>query len=627
MSEVVPSNAKKPSDRSILRSIAVVTTASLVAGLIFITLFTLGFAAGHPFVFRFGPADRDYTEGFRIGWARGTTARWAKAEATVALPLIVAGPSRLSILGGREDQPPTELVVRQGNRRLGSFMAGDRTGIYSFEVEAGEPAIFRLQAPGSERGHGIKLQRLALEPLRFGSVLPAVWILVRLVFGTSLLAIAFVASGWTRRSASIGALSLLSVPLGLLAFFDSYTALHLARKLSLVAPALVMGVTFLLPRFMKTGATGVFALSLLFRLGLAFHPSYYFQDLDIHRGVTGVVAEKGALELWRNMSHYQRVFDLGRGSVQGRFVPLPYPPVFHTIAGLIPGPVDDSNRVLGALFQSLVCLLIFGLSLRLFGDPLVSAGAGVLTAFLPEYLLEFLRASYPALLGHLVDLTVVMLLVLGWERLNRRGGAAILAAALAICTLVYNAGPLYWAVFLPLVLLTSSLKPPLEGRARLLVGTVSGAAVSLAYYGHYMLAALPSFFQSSSPGPNLTERLHVAFMGWDAFGLPYLLAMGWAAFVVIPKLQPRAAGRVITAWLLFIPAISIPVFLFPEPLYYFRRLFFALPLATLLAPQAATGKKLKILLIAVLLGWSLYRLTFFVAPFFVTHTGSLAPLK
>ncbi len=624
MSEVVTSNTKNLSQRSMRRSITIVITTSLVAGLIFITLFTLGFAAGHPFIFRFGPADQDYTEGFRIGWARGTTARWAKAEASVELPIIMTGPSRLTVLGDRGEQPPTELFIQHGDLILGSFVAGDRTGLYSFELDAGEPAIFHFLAPASDRGHGIKLQQLALEPIRFGAILPTGWIVVRLIFGTSLLAVAFVASGWRHRSSSIGALLLLSVPLGLLSFFDSYAAVHLLRKISLVAPALVLGVCFLIPRFMKTGATGVFALALLFRLALAFHPSYYFQDLDVHRGVTGVVAEKGALELWQNMSHYQQVFDLGRGSVQGRFVPLPYPPVFHTIAGLIPGPVDDANRVLGALFQSLGCLLVFGLSLRLFGDPWVSAGAGVLTAFLPEYLLEFLRASYPALLGHLLDLTVVTLLILGWERLQRRRGAAILAVALAACTLAYNASPLYWAVFLPLVFATTSVPPPLEGRARLVAGTALGAALSVAYYGHYMLEALPSFFQSSSQSPNLTERLHVAFMGWDAFGLPYLLAMGWAAFVMLPKLQPRSAGRVIMAWLWFIPTVSIPVFLFPEPLYYFRRLFFALPLATLLAPQAATGKKLQILLIAVLLGWSLYRLTFFIVPFFVTHTGSLA---
>jgi hypothetical protein len=114
-------------------------------------------------------------------------------------------------------------------------------------------------------------------------------------------------------------------------------------------------------------------------------------------------------------------------------------------------------------------------------------------------------------------------------------------------------------------------------------------------------------------------------MGWDAFGLPYLLAVSWAAFTVVPKLQPRFYGRVLASWLLFLPAISIPVFLFPEPLYYFRRLFFALPLAPLMAPQAATGKKLQALLIAVFLGWSLYRLTFFIEPFFVTHTGRLTP--
>jgi hypothetical protein len=80
----------------------------------------------------------------------------------------------------------------------------------------------------------------------------------------------------------------------------------------------------------------------------------------------------------------------------------PFPTLPYSTLSL--GQDDAANRVLGALFQSMTCLLVFGLSRQLFGDPWVSAKTGVLMAFLPENILEFLGALYPAIPGHLVIL-------------------------------------------------------------------------------------------------------------------------------------------------------------------------------------------------------------------------------
>src|SRR3990172_809621 len=105
-------------------------------------VFLVAFASSGSVSFGFGPADRGYVEGFRLGWARGTTSRWSREEATVTLPITVRGRADLIVLGGRPERAPAEIEVEQNGRILGVIPAGVRITPFSFPLAPGR-ASFR----------------------------------------------------------------------------------------------------------------------------------------------------------------------------------------------------------------------------------------------------------------------------------------------------------------------------------------------------------------------------------------------------------------------------------------------------------------------------------------------------
>ena len=162
-----------------------------VAGALAISMLLLACAFMKPFVFRFGPADKDYVKGFRVGWERGTSSRWARANASVELPVSVFGPTRLIVVGARPGQQPTRVEIQQNGVSLGSFMVGRKIAPYAFELNSHQASIFQFDADTGDPGHGMKLERIVLEPKQLWSVVPNVGVLVRVFLGTALLAAAF----------------------------------------------------------------------------------------------------------------------------------------------------------------------------------------------------------------------------------------------------------------------------------------------------------------------------------------------------------------------------------------------------------------------------------------------------
>jgi hypothetical protein len=249
---------------------------------------------------------------------------------------------------------------------------------------------------------------------------------------------------------------------------------------------------------------------------------------------------------------------------------------------------------------------------------------------MPADVLELLRASYPAILGHAMDVGLVTFLALRWDRLRTTRGLLTLALFLAGCGLTYNASPVHFGLLLPLLLIAASLNPPLQGRRGLVLGTLFGALLALAYYGRYASGLFRKLVASGpleADAPSLAQRADTALGGWDAgMGLPFVAAALVGLGVVLRASWVPACGRVIAAWAAYVPLISLPVLVLPEPFHYFRRLYFALPLASLLAARAGGRRRaLTAALTVLLLIWSGWKMTSYVRPFFVTHTGSLAP--
>jgi hypothetical protein len=567
--------------------------------------------------FGFGPADRDYVGGFRVGWARGTTSRWSREEATLALPVLVRGRADVILLGGRPERAPAEIEVEQDGRRLGVIPAGARIAPFSFPLEAGN-AAFRLVSRVPDSGHGLKLENLRLVPRERGALLPDARSLALSAGAAVLLGVAFVFAGFSPRASALLATAILSLPLAAL---DPFASLHWIAKGALISALLSLLAAVALrsrPKWQK-----LVPVMTLFAASFAlFHPLYYFKDVDIHREVTDVVRRQGARELWSRMDWYQERFGLGRASLEGRRRPVPYPPVLHTLAGWFPfGDTEDVLKWAGILLHAATVWVVMLIAARVSESEGASVAAGVMAASFPDGVLELLRASYPALLGQLGLVLMVFLILRSGKALTSRSGVAAFGALFAACALLYNAGPLTLGVFLPLLLAAFWMPPMLSGAAGLLFSAVLGSVPALSYYGGFL------FDLAKTPGGGeemgCVERLRAATVGWEVFGPLYIL-FGLAGLLAILRRRDRLESRVLLAWAAYAPAISIPVFLAPEPLYYFRRLFFVYPLAPILAALALSPRKrLLVLATLVLVAWSLYRGLDFIEPFYVTHTGSL----
>jgi hypothetical protein len=464
----------------------------------------------------------------------------------------------------------------------------------------------------------LKLEGLKLVPVERGALLPDARSVALSAAAAVLLTVSFLAAGFSPRWSALLAIAILGLPLAAL---DVFASLHWLRKGALVSSILSILVVLVLRSMSKWGK--LVPVAALFAASFAlFHPSYYFKDVDIHREVTDVVRQQGARELWSRMDYYQERFGLGRASLEGRRRPMPYPPVLHTAVGWFPfGDTEDLLKWAGILLHVSAVVAVMLIAGRVSESEAAAVAAGVMAASFPDGVLELLRASYPALLGQLVLVAMVLLAMRHGKALLSPSGVVAFAALFAACALVYNAGPLTLAVYLPLLAAAFWMPPPLPGGSGLLVAALLGSVPAFLYYGGFLLDLANG---GGGTGLGFTERLRAATSGWDVFGPLYVL-FGLAGLLVVAKRRGRLESRVLLAWAAYAPAISIPVLLAPEPLYYFRRLLFAYPLAPILtAVSVSRRKRLLFLATLALVGWSLYRVSDFIEPFYVTHTGSLA---
>jgi hypothetical protein len=585
----------------------------------------LGFVVGRPIELRIGPADGNYISGFRLRWQPGTALRWAKAEAEVALPLAIRGPARVALLGARPGLAPVPVEVRQGDLPLGEFIAGPGRILESFDLGPGSARI-GLLSRDAEAGKSLQLSSLTFQPGGLLAIVPSWSVLAQVWLGAALLSTSLLAIGWSARNALVLTTACLGAPLAIGSVIDPFATLHLVTKAGALAPGAAGLLLVLMPREVARRAAPVLSVALLLRFGLVFHPDYYYQDVGIHREVATVAIRQGPLELWQRMPEYQRTFQLGLATVAGQWKPFPYPPTLYSLAALSPiGSPEDLVKALGAFSSGVVVALVMLLAGRLDRGGSADLRAGALAAFLPADLIQLLRASYPALLGHAVDTGLVVLLASRWELLAGRRGIAIVALWIAACGLTYNAGPVHLALFVPLLLAAASLRPALPGRPGLLLASALGGAVAFTYYAG-TVAEVVRHALHSARADVAEPGLAVADLGtgWDEIGGPFLAvgAVGLAAVLIRRWRAPES--RVIAAWAAYIVAISVPVLVFPEVFGYFRRLYFAQALGPLLAslPTFRRGW-ICLALTAVLLLWSLLALSEFVMPFYVSHSGQI----
>ncbi len=275
--------------------------------------------------------------------------------------------------------------------------------------------------------------------------------------------------------------------------------------------------------------------------------------------------------------------------------------------------------------ETAAILLTFLLGRRLFGSEPARMMAGLALYLLPWDTLELLRVSFPAILGRTLDLAgLLWLFSRSSDVLASARGRFQLGAFLALCCLCYNASPVHWGLFIPLALLTLALPPAQLRDARsLLAAGVIGGALSLLYYGRYLLdVAFNVLPANREAAPTISVTTLVATLaqmnGPVVFAavaaIPLCLVEGWR----------RRESRLLLAWILWVPLLIHVATSFPEPFGYFRRHYFAYPLLAVLASRwAKTPSLLARSLALLLVGWGLLEIARFIPGIYLTHTGRI----
>ncbi len=594
--------------------------AGFVAGALGALLLALCVGSGAPLVVSFDVPDSAVFEGMREDRDRG--GRWTGSIATLEPGVVAVGEVEVRVTCDRGGRSGTAaLTVRQGDEERRLTVGAD-------------PALARLPATGlvvvqlatgARREFGVRLQSLTAEPKGPLALLPSPGRVVRMAAGSALLTLALALAGFTPFMSAAASVLLWSLPVSLLGWTNPYTSLRLVDTLWLIAPLFAFGLGALKR---SLGAPGVLlgVAAALIRLMLLFHPSFYFGDLEIHLGVTRALRDEGRVHGWVHMDKLQQRFDLGRARVSGAMRPLPYPPMFHTLSSLGPDGVEvPMMKSLAVGAETAAILLTFLLGRRLFGSEAAGVMAGLALNLLPWDTLELLRVSFPAILGRTLDLAGLLWLVSrSSDALASARGRLQLGAWLALCCLCYNASPVHWGLFIPLALLTLVLPPAQLRDARsLLAAAVIGGALSLLYYGRYLLdVAFNVLPGSREAAPSISVISLVATLA--QINGPVVFAAVAAIPLCLVEAWRRRESRLLLAWILWVPLLIHVATSFPEPFGYFRRHYFAYPLLAVLASRwAKTPSLLARALALILVGWGLLEIARFIPGIYLTHTGRI----
>ena len=620
-------------------------------------------------VFDAGPNDDEYIVGFREDWEIEPRSRtrfhWTRPQAAVRLPLHLMGNGHVLRLRARRHLTEPALVsLTAEGREVGRFsLQAQRGSAYQvFEFPLPDLAgrhTFELglrSSSASPRPLGIALDWIEIIPRGAGARLRlpgAVRLRLGAVGGGAFLIVLL--AGGSLRLALFHAVALLGAAVAGAAR-DPLALERILREGS--GPYLATGVLALVlvrvPRLRaalridgrRTAALLLVLVSVatVVRLVILLHPRFYYPDVRVHAVLARELAKLGVQAFLENYTALQYRYSLGLQFEHGHWYAFPYPPAFYFLCypllRLAHWRPEIAVAVVPAIVNSLEVFLIFGLGRRLTLGVGGALAAAAMHPLLPIFVTRLALAYFPAIVGHAVDMMVLLYLVSRATRLGQPRVAGALGLLVALALLTYTQSVLNLGLLLPLFLASGAiLERGREARLRqagLAAAGILGVILALSFYGRYIpifagmrqgvtmpeeRVLLERMARSSQadqepeapddpfagPGLNPVRGLKKAvwrlYLFYDVFGLAVLAGL----YLLLRKAQPGPVWRLIACWaatylLLNLASGGLPG---PNLVRYNKDVLALAPLAcvALGALAAAWPRRLRLLGVLLLLGF------------------------
>ncbi|HEY7817514.1 MAG TPA: hypothetical protein VIG29_04800, partial [Vicinamibacteria bacterium] len=265
----------------------------------------------------------------------------------------------------------------------------------------------------------------------------------------SLLALSL--AGLGLRASFGGAVAILAA-LAVLAPFDAFAAVHLARRLSWASGAGI--VVLLLARLLARGASArlralVFG-ALLFKSALLFHPRFYFYDWPIHETLLELLYHRGAIDFRTRLVDYQLAHNIGVAPVGDERLAFPYPVAFYYAAHLgnrLHHAPELWLKLTAAVLAALALLPLGYLARRLTTHAQADLYAALAYLLVPSLTRSLLLLELSAVAGCFFDLLALAALASLELKLDRRERFLFAALAMAASLAAYTTGFVHFGLF------------------------------------------------------------------------------------------------------------------------------------------------------------------------------------
>jgi hypothetical protein len=494
-----------------------------------------------PAILNLGPNDDAYVQGFRSGWERDgrTTFRWATLTSSIVLPLRASGEGhRLRLRVRRHFIEPSVVTLTLEDRVAARFeVVDDRLSPYHVievplpRLRGTRPLALQFEARSTNpRPLAMAVDWVEVTPGREGFRPNAD---LRVVLAVVLVA-AFLAPRLAGASlaASVAHAAALAVAAGAGLASDPIAGeriLRLGTPVYVVVAGLALALATLRPGSAAAAPGGrpsrlvfapgampaslvVLTLAALAARLLILHPQFYYPDVKAHAMLAWHLAREGLLRFLQDFTVHQYRYSLGLQFESGHWYAFPYPPAFYVlawplvrVAGLAP---EVAVSVLGAAVNALEVLLIHAVARRVTGSARAALAAAGAAVVLPIFLVRLGLAYFPALVGHAVDVLVLLYLLERLDRLERPSTVLKLGSLIGVALLTYTQSLLNFGLILPACLLIGLAGDRSPGARRRLIGLAAagalGAALALAlFYARYV----PVFLDMRRGVPMSEERV------------------------------------------------------------------------------------------------------------------------